>query len=67
MRNRQGEKTFLPAGQLVFRPGAGLLTLLGFVSVRPVELAVGGNRGWGPLMVVRGSWGAGKAGGGGIG
>ena len=62
-----GRKKFLPASQLVFRPGAGLLTLLGFVSVRPVEPAGGGDRGWGPLMAVRGSWGAGTAGGGGIG
>ena len=67
MRNQQGEKTFLPASQLVFRPGAGLLTLLGFVSVHPVEPAGGGDRGWGPLMAVQGSWGAGTAGGGGIG
>ena len=41
-----GRKKFLPAGQLVFRPGAGLLTLLGFVFVRPVEPAGGGDRGW---------------------
>ena len=64
-RNRQGEKTFLPASQLVFRPGAVLLTLLGFVSVCPVEPAGGGDRGWGPWMAVRGSWGAGTAEGGG--
>ena len=67
MRNRQGEKTFLPSGQLVFQPGAGLLTLLGLVSVCPVEPAGGGDGRWGPLMAVRGSWGAGTAGGGGIG
>ena len=32
-------KTFLAAGQLVFPPGAGLLALLDFVSVCPVEPA----------------------------
>ena len=67
MRNQQGEKTFLPTGQLVFRPGEGLLTFLGLVSVSPVELAGGEDGGWRPLIAVRGSWGAGTAGGGGIG
>ena len=46
MKNRQGEKTFLPIGQLVFRPVAELLTLLGLVSVCPVEPAGGGDTGW---------------------
>ena len=69
MRNQQGEKTFLLAGQLVFPQGTELLTLLGLVSVYSVEPAGGGDGGWGPLalMVVRGSWGAGTARGGGIG
>ena len=67
MRNQQGENTFLPAGQLVVQPEAGLFTLLGFVSMCPVEAAGGGDGGWGSLMGVRGSWGAGMAGGGGIG
>ena len=62
-----GRKKFLPANQLVFRPGVGLLTLLGLVSVCPVEPAGGGDRGWRPLMTVRGSSGAGTARGGGIG
>ena len=66
-RNRQGKTTFLSAGQLVFRPGAGLLTLLGLVSVCPVEPAGWGDGGLRPLIVVRGSWGAGTAGGCGIG
>ena len=61
-----GRKNFLPASQLVFRPGAGLLTLLGLVSVCPVEPAGGEDGGWRPLMAVRGSWGAGMAGGDGI-
>ena len=43
MRNPQGDKTFCPASQLVFRPGAGLFTLLGLVSVCPVESAGGGD------------------------
>ena len=51
---------------VIFRPGTGLLTLLGFVSVSPVEPAGGGDRGCGPLMSVRGSLGAGTAGGGGM-
>ena len=67
MRNRQGEKMFLPAGQLVFRPGAGLLTLLGLVPVCHEEPAGGGDRGWEPLMAVRGRWHARTAGGGEIG
>ena len=62
-----GRKKFLPACQLFFRSGAGLLTLLGLVSVCPVEPAGVGAGGWIPLMPVRGSWGAGNAGGGGIG
>ena len=32
-------KIFLPAGQLVFRPEAGLLALLGFVSMCSVKPA----------------------------
>ena len=41
--------------------------LLGLVFVCPVEPAGGGDGGWRPLMVVRGSWGARTAIGGGIG
>ena len=67
MRNKQGEKMFLPAVQLVFQPGAGLLTLLGLFSLRPVEPAGGGEGGWRLLMAMRGSWGARTTGGGGIG
>ena len=43
LRFRQGEKTFLPTGQLVFQPGAWLLALLGFASMILVEPACGGD------------------------
>ena len=67
MRNQQGEKKVSSMGQLVFRPGTGLLTLLGLISVCPVKPVSGGDRGWRPLMAVRGIWGSGTARGGGIG
>ena len=44
-----GRKKFLPAVQLVFRPGAGLLAHLGLVFVCPVEPVGGGDRGWRPF------------------
>ena len=62
-----GRNNFLPTGQLVFRPGAGWLTLQGLVSVCPVEPAGGGDGGGRPLMVVRSRCGAGTAGSCGVG
>ena len=66
MRFQQGEKMFLPVGRLVFRPGAGLLALLGFVSVSLVEPACGRDRKQIPLVAVRGSRSDGTSGGGGL-
>ena len=47
-------KNFLPATQLVFCPGAGLLALMGFFFLSSVEPACGGDRKRRPLVAVRG-------------
>ena len=61
-----GRKNFVPAGQLVFQPGGGLLALLGFVSVSRVEQTWFGDGRRRPLVAVRGSQSEGTSGGGGL-
>ena len=55
-----GRKNVSYCRPVSFLTRTGLLTLLGLVSVCLVEPAGGGDKGGGPLMAVRGSWGAGS-------